>query len=411
MTHFKQKLSNYAKIAVEIGANVQPGQILHVRATTDTVDFVRLVVEHAYRVGAKRVDVDWSDDSITKLRYALAPDGSFDEFPEWKAMERTKLAEQNATFMSIISDDPDLLNGVDPVRVQQQQKASSEALRPFYRLLQADAFSWTVIAAPSVAWAKKMFPTLSDEEAMDALWEAIFKTVRADEDDAVVAWKAHDATLHQRTDQLNELQIETLHYEAPGTSLSIGLPDGHLWTGGSSVNKSGTRFMANMPTEEVFTVPHRERVNGTVASTKPLSYNGTIIEDFSFTFQDGKVVDYHAERGEEALTQLLETDEGSRFLGEVALVPHDSPISNMNVLFYNTLFDENASNHLALGSSYTFCLEGGKEMTVEQTTAAGLNESLTHVDFMIGCATMSIDATLKDGRRVPIFREGNWAFS
>ncbi len=410
MNEFKTKLSNYAHLAVKVGVNIQPNQTLHIRASLDARDFVREVVRIAYDEGAKEVFVDWSDDVITRLKFEKAPLEAFEQFPEWKALERNTLAEEGAAFMSIVSESPNLLAGVDAHKLSAAQKASGQALVPFRRLMQSDHFSWTVIAVPSEDWAAQVFEDAPQNERVALLWDAIFKAVRADVDNPIEAWKQLDATLHEKANYLNELNIESLHYDAPGTKLTIGLPEGHLWTGGSSVNRDGHVFMANMPTEEVFTVPHRDRVNGYVSSTKPLSYSGNIIDHFTITFKDGKIVAIEAEKGQDVLQQLIDTDEGARHLGEVALVPHDSPISNANILFYNTLFDENASNHLAIGSAYTFCLEGGKEMTPEQTKAHGLNDSMTHVDFMIGSSEMNIDATTKDGRTVPIFRQGNWAF-
>ena len=410
MNDFKTKLSNYASLAVKIGTNIQPGQTLHIRASLDARDFVREVVKIAYDEGAKHVYVDWSDDVVTRLKYEKAPLEAFQEFPEWKAMERTELAKEGAAFMSIVSEGPNLLAGIDSEKLSAAQEAGGKALIEFRRLMQADGFSWTVIATPSQDWADEVFADLPQEERVPALWDAIFKAVRADLDDPVAAWKQLDQTLHEKAQHLNDQKIVSLHYRAPGTDLTIGLPKGHLWTGGSSVNKDGVTFMANMPTEEVFTVPHRERVDGYVSSTKPLSYSGNVIDDFKITFKNGRIVDVEAKQGEDVLKQLVATDEGSHYLGEVALVPHDSPISNANILFYNTLFDENASNHLAIGSAYTFCLEGGKEMTPEETRAHGLNESITHVDFMIGSEKMDIDATLEDGSTIPIFRNGNWAF-
>lgn len=410
MNEFTMNLFNYAKLTVEIGVNIQKGQTLHIRSAIDNVDFVRHITKIAYEKGAANVYVDWSDDVITRTRYELAPTESFGSFPEWKALERNKLAEEKAAFLSIVSESPDLLAGIDAEKLKATQQATGQALVPFRRLMQADHFSWSVIAAPSKDWASKVFPELPEDEQVQALWKAIFKAVRIDTPNPVDEWEKHDQHLQEKVATLNEMRIKNLHYTAPGTDLTIGLPEGHLWAGGSSVNSDGHRFMANMPTEEVFTVPHREKVNGYVSSTKPLSYSGNIIDNFKITFENGKIVAIEAEQGQDVLQQLIDTDEGARMLGEVALVPHDSPISNANLLFYNTLFDENASNHLAIGSAYTFCLEGGKTMTPEETKAAGLNESITHVDFMIGSEQMDITAELHSGETVQLFKDGNWAF-
>lgn len=410
MTTFEKQLDHYAQLAVEVGVNIQPNQILFVTASTDTVEFVRLITEKAYDAGARQVIVDFNDDTLTRLRFEKAPADSFSEFPEWKVLEREKLAEQGAAFMSIVSQSPDLLSGVDSSRIASLQKASGQALDNFRQEMQADKFSWTVIAAPSPAWAAKVFPELATEQQVPALWDAIFKAVRADVEQPIEAWKKHNQTLHEKVDYLNEKRYTKLHYQAPGTDLTVELPKGHLWCGAGSLNQDGHAFMANMPTEEVFTVPHKDGVNGYISSTKPLSYGGNIIDDFKLTFKAGRVTEITAEQGQDVLQQLIDTDEGAKHLGEVALVPHASPISQSNILFYNTLFDENASNHFALGSAYAFCLEGGKTMEREELEKNGLNQSITHVDFMVGSEQMDIDGIKEDGTIEPIFRKGNWAF-
>ncbi|MHC8515679.1 aminopeptidase [Sporosarcina sp. ITBMC105] len=410
MYSFEQKLENYASLVVEVGANIQKDQVLYVSASIDAQALVRKIADKAYDAGARQVIVDWADDVLTKMRYEKAPADSFSDFPEWKVMERERLAEGGAAFVSIVSQSPDLLKDIDPSRIADAQKASGQALSNYRKMLQADRFSWSVIAAPSHDWAAKMFPELPREEQVPALWEAIFKAVRADVADPVKAWKELDATLNDKADHLNEKAYSKLHYKAPGTDLTIELPKGHIWCGGGSVNVDGNPFMANMPTEEVFTVPHMAGVNGYVKNTKPLSYGGNIIDDFTLTFTDGKITDVSAGQGAEVLQRLIDTDEGAKRLGEVALVPHASPISESGLLFYNTLFDENASNHLAIGSAYSFCLEGGKTMSSNELEEHGLNQSITHVDFMIGSAEMDIDGILEDGTVEPVFRNGNWAF-
>ncbi len=410
MPSFQENLDNYAKLAVEIGVNIQPGQYLYVAASTDTLEFTRAVTKKAYEAGAKQVFVDITDDQLARIRYEHAPADSFDFFPEWKVMEREQLAEKGAAFMNIVSQSPDLLQGIDSTRIATFQKTAGKALSKYRQYVQSDKISWTVIAAPSAGWAAKVFPDAPQEKQIDMLWDAIFKSVRADLADPVKAWEDHDHVLHEKVHYLNDKKYASLHYTAPGTDLTIELPKGHLWAGASSTNEKGDSFMANMPTEEVFTVPHKDGVNGFVSSTKPLSYGGNIIDNFKLTFENGRITKVEAEQGEDVLTKLVDTDEGSHRLGEVALVPHDSPISNSNILFYNTLFDENASNHLAIGSAYAFCLEGGKTMSQEELAKHGLNDSITHVDFMIGSADMSIDGILEDGTREPIFRGGNWAF-
>lgn len=410
MSDFQRNLEKYAELAVKVGVNIQKGQTLVIGATLDAAEFVRLVVKKAYETGAHNVVVNWNDDTVTRTKYDLAPDDAFLEYPQWRAKEQEEFAEKGAAFMSIMSTSPDLLKGVDPERIANFNKAAGKALANYRKAAQSDKVSWTVIAAASPAWAAKVFPNVPSEQQVDRLWEAIFKATRVDVENPVEAWKKHDETLHEKVHYLNEKRYSKLHYKAPGTDLTIELPEKHIWVGAGSVNEKGFEFMANMPTEEVFTVPLKTGVNGTVASTKPLSYGGNIIDRFSITFENGKIVGVKAEEGEEILKRLVDTDEGSHYLGEVALVPFNSPISQSNVLFFNTLFDENASNHLAIGSAYAFCIEGGKQMSSEELAANGLNESITHVDFMIGSAEMDIDGITADGKTEPVFRGGNWAF-
>lgn len=408
MSTFQQQLEKYAELAVKVGVNVQPGQTLVVNASLDAVEFVREVAKKAYAAGAKNVQVDWNDDEVSRIKYEMAPDDAFTEYPMHRAKEREELAENGAAFMAIVSSSPDLFKGIDPERIANFQKAAGQALRKYRQYTQSDKVAWTVIAVPSKGWSDKVFP--NDSNGVEKLWDAIFKAVRVDQEDPVAAWKHHDETLHQKVDYLNNKRYKKLHYQAKGTDLQVELHEKHVWVGAGSVDPKGISFMANMPTEEVFTVPLRNGVNGTVSSTKPLSYGGNLIDNFTLTFENGRIVDVKAEEGEAILKKLVETDEGSHYLGELALVPHDSPISNSNVLFYNTLFDENASNHFAIGNGYAFCVEGGKTMNEEELEKHGVNSSITHVDFMIGSAEMDIDGIKEDGTAEPVFRNGNWAF-
>lgn len=410
MNDFQKNLEKYAELAIKVGVNIQPKQTLVINTTLEGAELVRIIVKKAYEEGARNVIVNWHDDTVNRTKYELAPDEVFNEYPEWRAKETIELAEKGAAFLSVISSSPDLLKGIDPKRIANSQKASSTALKPWRQMMQSDKVSWSIVAVPSQAWADKVFPEDPAENRVHKLWEMIFKTVRVDTEDPVKAWKKHDETLHEKVHYLNEKRYKKLHYTAPGTDLTIELPEKHVWCGAGSINEKCHPFMANMPTEEVFSVPLKTGVNGTVASTKPLSYGGNIIDNFSITFKEGRIVEVKAEQGEEILKHLVETDEGSHYLGEVALVPYNSPISQSNVLFYNTLFDENASNHLAIGSSYAFCLEGGKEMNPKELAANGLNDSLTHVDFMIGSDKMDIDGIKADGTSEPVFRNGDWAF-
>lgn len=410
MSDFQQKLEKYAELAVKVGVNIQKGQTLVVNTTLDAAELVRLVVKKAYETGAKNVIVNWSDDAVSRTKYDLAPDETFTEYPMWRAKETEELAEQGAAFMSIISSSPDLLKGVKPERIATFQKTAGKAMSKFRKIIQADKVSWTVIAAASPAWAAKVFPNEPAGTQVAKLWNTIFTTTRIDGNDPIEAWKQHDQNLHEKVLYLNQKRYAKLHYKAPGTDLTIELPKNHIWCGAGSINEKGLEFMANMPTEEVFTVPFKTGVNGTVSSTKPLSYSGNIIDRFSLTFENGKIVGVKAEEGEEILKHLVETDEGSHYLGEVALVPYNSPISQSNILFFNTLFDENASNHLAIGSAYAFCIEGGKQMSAAELQENGLNESITHVDFMVGSPEMDIDGITADGKAEPVFRKGTWAF-
>lgn len=410
MTTLNEQLEKYAELIVRVGVNVQEGQEVFVTGSVEMASLVRLVAGKAYEAGASNVHVDWVDEALSRLKYEKAADDVFTRFPAWETAKRNAFVENGAAFISIISPNPDLLKGIDPQRIGNYQKASGQGLAEFRRAIQADKVSWTVVAASTKDWALKVFPNSdSEQHAVDRLWEAIFKSVRLNAADPVKAWEEHNATLHRKSDILNEKHFRTLRYTAPGTELTVDLPEKHLWVAASSTNANDIPFMANMPTEEVFTVPEKTGVNGYVSSTKPLSHGGNIIDGFKLTFENGRIVRVEAEKGQEFLQQLVDTDEGSHYLGEVALVPHESPISQSNVLFFNTLFDENASNHFAIGSGYAFNVEGGKRMSPEELASNGVNSSIMHVDFMIGSADMDIDGVQADGTVVPIFRKGNWA--
>lgn len=410
MSDFQTNLNKYAELAVKVGVNVQPGQILMIDAGIESLEYVRLVVKHAYAAGAKLVKVNWADEAITRMRYDLAPDESFEIAPKWTAAEREELAENGGAMLAVVSNNPDLLKGVDSSRISTLQKVSGKALSKYREYAQSNKLAWSIVAVPSAAWAAKVFPNLPENEQVPAMWEAIFKAVRVDLADPVAAWQQHIDTLNAKAVYLNEKKYKALHYTAPGTDLTIELPKTHLWVAADSESERGVAFVANMPTEEVFTAAFKTGVSGTVSSTKPLSYGGTIIDNFTLTFENGRIVDVKAEQGEDTLKNLVEMDEGSHYIGEVALVPHKSPISESGILYYNTLFDENASNHLAIGSAYAFNIEGGTTMSREELAQAGINQSLAHVDFMIGSAEMNIDGISEDGTAEPVFRNGSWAF-
>lgn len=410
MSNFNEKLDKYARLCVEVGINIQKNQPLVINAPVEGAEFVRLVAKHAYELGAKQVHVNWNDEVLTRLRYENAPMEVFENFPKWYADGLEEFAEDGAGFLSIYSQDPELLKGIDPKKIAAYNKSSSMALKEFRKYTMNDINAWCVVSIPTKGWAKKVFPELSDEEAMEKLWDAIFKATRMDLDDPVKAWQKHLDNLAKKVEYLNEMKFKKLYYKSSnGTDLEVELPEGHIWAGGGGKNSKGVYFVANMPTEEVFTMPLKTGVNGVVYSTKPLHYGGNLINDFKLTFKDGRVVDFEAKEGYEVLKDLLGLDEGAKYLGEVALVPYDSPISKSNIIFLNTLFDENASCHFALGKAYPTNIEGGENMTDEELEKAGVNDSLTHVDFMVGSEDLSIVGETHDGKRVQIFENGNWA--
>ncbi|WP_417632186.1 aminopeptidase [Enterococcus faecalis] len=410
LENFNENLKKYARLIAETGVNVQDNHTVVLQISVDQAPLARLITEEAYRLGAAEVIVQWSDETIQREFLAHAATDRIENVPQYKIDQTDDWIAKGASRISVVSSNPDALAGVDAQRVATFQAANGKALVNLRKATQANKVSWTVVVAASEGWATKVFPELAtSEEQVDALWNEIFKTTRIYEENPVIAWDIHDKKLQEKAAELNEQQFTALHYTAPGTDLTIGLPKNHLWEGAGSYNARGEEFMANMPTEEVFTAPDSRRVDGYVSSTKPLSYAGTIISGMKFTFKDGKVVDFSAEQGEEALKNLLAIDEGAKHLGEVALVPDPSPISQSGLIFYNTLFDENASNHLAFGSAYAFNLQGGTEMSEEELAEAGLNRSQTHVDFMVGSDKMNIDGIKEDGTIVPVFRNGDWA--
>lgn len=407
---FAEKLAAFAELAVKVGVNVQPGQYLLINTTTDTLAFTREVVKKAYEAGASRVHVNLTDASFERAFFEHTTVEELEKFPKWLVAQREELIERNGALLWIDAADPDLLAGIDVEKIATHQKVSGAALVNYRKAVMNDDIAWSIIAVPSAKWAAKVFPHLPEHEQVDALWDAIFKTVRIGEGDAVAAWQEHVANLEKRAAQLNAKRYKALHYKAPGTDLTIELPEKHIWLTGGSKTPEGTTFIANMPTEEVYTMPAKYGVDGTVSNTKPLVYKGNLIDQFTLTFEKGKIVKAHAQVGNDLLQQLITTDEGSSYLGEVALVPHQSPISASNILYYNTLFDENASNHLAIGEAYPTCYEGGRELEPGQLESLGINRSITHEDFMIGSGEMDIDGELADGTMEPIFRKGNWAF-
>ena len=405
-----EKLLEYARLLVRVGLNVQKGQRLVISSPVECAYFARMCAKEAYDIGCKEVVMNWHDDAMARMKYLQADDEIFDEVPLWRRHFFNDYALEGAAYLAISASDPENFKGVETGRIIRAQQASGKALKDFDRLQMCSGFPWCIASIPIPSWAKTVFPDCGEEEAMEKLWEAIFKSVRISGDGkAVDRWEEHLATLHERMDKMNALRFKKLHYtNSLGTDLTVELPEGHIWEAGNDVTLSGQEYIANIPTEELFTSPLKTGVNGVVYSSMPLVNDGAIIDKFCFVVKDGKIVECHAEKGEEELKGAISVDEGASYFGEVALVPYDSPISNQKILFYNTLFDENAACHIAFGEAYP-CLEGGQKMTKEELKARGLNDSITHVDFMIGTADLSIVGTTEDGREIPVFVDGNFA--
>lgn len=402
-------LEQYARLIVKTGVNLQKDQTLVLFSPIEVASFARLVAQCAYEEGAKDVVVRWEDEELSRIKYLSAPDASLETVPEWQKEFYLSYAREGAAFVNIHASNPELMKDVDPNRIMKANKALGTAIREYRERRMNNQNRWCVVSVPTAAWAKKVFPLLEETDAIAKLWEVIFQTVRADKENPVAAWKEHCQNLKVRRNFFAEKNLKSLHIQnSLGTDLHVELPEGHIWLGGSEFSPDGVEFVANMPTEELFTVPKKTGVNGKVVSSMPLNHNGSLIENFSLEFKDGKVVDFHAEQGYETLKNIIETDEGSSYLGELALVPYDSPISNLNILFYNTLYDENASCHLAIGKAYPVCIENGDKMSKEELEQAGVNDSITHVDFMFGTKDLSIIGKTVDGDEVAIFRDGNF---
>ncbi|WP_253581506.1 aminopeptidase [Deinococcus sp. HSC-46F16] len=405
---FDEKLRNYARLAVRVGLGVREGQRVLVQAPVDTAPLARLLVREAYAAGASFADVRWDDDDVQLARFSLAPEGSFEQISKWRVDAELETAEAGGAVIAIRATNPGLFAGVDPARVTAHQRTLAAYRKPYSLQVMTNRLNWNLISAPVPEWAELMFPGVSREEAVQKQWDAIFAATRADQPDALEQWEAHLADLQRRRERLTERQYHALHFRGGETDLTVGLAEDHIWGGGAAQTPSGITFTANIPTEEVWTAPHRERVDGVVVSTKPLSYNGVLIDGIRIRFEGGRVVEATAANGQDTLRQMIETDEGSHRLGEVALVPHSSPISRSGLFFYNTLYDENAASHIAIGSAYRFNVRGGVEMTTEEFAAKGGNDSLTHVDWMIGSGEIDVDGVTKDGAREPVMRAGEF---
>ena len=413
---FDRSLQTYAELAVRIALNLQPGQRLMIigplangGAALEAAPLARAIAAAAYRAGSPLVETLYGDEAQQVERFRHAPADSFGCYSSWLPKALTDHVAAGHAVLSISANDPDLLQGKPPEHVGALLQATAREMRAFRERLSRNETNWAIVAAASAGWAQKIFPDVSSSEAMTRLWEAIMRLCRLDAADPLAAWETHLENLAARAGHLNAKQYSALKYTGPGTNLTLGLPPGHIWVSGRSTSMNGIPFTANLPTEEVFTMAHKDRVDGTVRSSKPLSYGSTLIDGFSMTFERGRVVSVSADRNADTLHRLLDTDEGARRLGEVALVPHSSPISHSGLLYYNTLFDENAASHVALGNAYKFTLSGGNEMSDDQFEKAGGNRSAVHVDFMIGSSELDVDGVLADGSTEPLMRKGEWA--
>ena len=408
MTNHEQ-LKAYARLIVRTGCALRPGQEILIDAPVDAAHFVRMVVQEAWEAGAAAVDLQWTDDAVGRMHYLNAPASAFEQVAPWKALRRNGAAERGAVILQLDGSDPDGMAGVDPARFTAMSRASFRDCRAFYDGMNQGRNVWCIAGVATPAWAKKVFPGLSEQDALERLWDAILATARADGPDPAKAWAEHDAAFRKRIERLNARQFDALRYTAAnGTDFTVGLNRGHVWCGGAAKTVEGVAFFPNMPTEEIFTSPDCTRADGVVHSAMPLNYNGGLIDDFWVEFREGKAVDCGAAKGLELLRSILAVDEGATRLGEAALVPHESPIARSGILFYSTLYDENAACHLALGKGFPECIEGGLEMDDAALEAHHVNNSATHVDFMIGTADLTITGLHADGREEPVFLCGNW---
>jgi len=405
---FEARLDRLAEVAVRVGLGLAHGQELVLTAPLQAVPLVRRITEHAYKAGASLVTALYSDDAATLARFQHAPDDAFDHASDWLFEGMAQAYRAGAARLAIGGENPALLSGQNPDRVSRANRARSIAYRPALELITNFEINWSIVCYATPAWAALMFPDLPEDVAVAKLWDAIFAASRIDRPDPVAAWAEHNAALHARTAHLNAKSYESLHFRGPGTDLKVGLADGHIWLGGAEPARNGIVCNPNIPSEEVFTTPHRARVDGFVRSTKPLSYSGTLIRDIAVRFEAGRIVDATASAGQDVLHKVIDTDEGARRLGEVALVPHSSPISASGLLFFNTLFDENAASHVAIGQAYRTCLEGGTTADEAELARRGANSSLIHIDWMIGSGEIDVDGILPGGTSEPVMRAGEW---
>ena len=405
----QEKLEKFAELAVRVGANLQPGQEVVLRCDVEVAAFARILAKKAYECGAKRVHMQWRDEKIARLSMDCASEETLCEVPSYELEQSDYFIRNNCCLISVAAGDPNIYKGCDPDKVAKVNAAVGTAQKAFREATMSNALRWTIVSVPTTSWAKTVFPSDSEARAIDRLWESIAAVMRLNEPDPVAAWRAHIDTLQRRAAFLNEHAFFALRLtSANGTDLTVGLADGHVWLAAEEVGQDGVPFTANMPTEEIFTAPHRMRVNGVVKNALPLVHNGTVVDGFSLTFREGKVVDFSAERGEETLKGLIETDEGTSRLGEIALIGKRSPVAQLGTLFYNTLFDENASCHLALGQAYPTTIRGGENLSKADLTARGANDSIEHADFMIGAGDLRVRGIKTDGAVVELFSDGDW---
>ena len=405
LTH---NLEKYADLIVNIGLGLHQGDNLTIRLSEDSLPLARLIARKAYQAGVGDIQLNFSDDSITLNRFLEAPDASFETYPDYQVDFSEKLFQDNHHVLSLVTPNPDLLKPADPARIAKWQKVAGLASKRVMKYTMQNKVKWCVVGVACPAWAEAAFPELPEQEAMQKLWQNIFLATRIDQPDPVAAWDDHDHKLKAHRDFLNEARFDRVHYQGPGTDLMVGLAKNHIWEGGSAFSEAGDRFFPNIPTEEVFSMPDADRVDGTLRATMPLSVRGQIVDDFHFTFKDGKVVDYGAGVGKQILDDLLNTDEGARHLGEIALVADNSPISNTGVLFKSTLFDENASCHFALGAAYSENLAGATERSEEENRKLGMNDSIIHVDFMVGSKDVPVTGIKADGSEIVLLQDGEW---
>lgn len=404
-------IKKYAELILKQGVNLQRQQDLVITASIENYQLVREITKQAYQLGANDVIVHYTDEEITKLRYENCEIKHFETVPLYMKELRNEYALKHAAVISITSSNPDMMKDIDPKKITTWNKAMHEACRVFYDHLDGMIDRWCIVGAPSIGWANKVFPDMNDQEAVDALWRAIYHVTRCDQDDPIEAWNQHRHSFESRVQKLNDYKISQIHISNRlGTDITLALPEDYLFAGGGSYTTDGLYSFPNMPTEEIFTSPHRSGINGIVCSSMPLNYNGHTVDEFSITFEDGRVIDYQAKKGYDVLKSIIETDEGSHYLGELALVPYHSPIQDMGILFYNTLFDENASCHLALGRGFSECIKDGVHMSKKELLEHGVNDSMTHVDFMFGTDDLNITALLKDGQEIDIFKDGDFVF-